>query len=67
MAKNYQLTHRLGSNKQQSTFLYAAVSVSENDQQQYMIKVTDLDELKDYKLLIVIYNRKELKYFREDI
>jgi hypothetical protein len=53
MAKNYQLTHRLGSNKHQSTFLYAAVSTAENDQLQYMIKVTDLEDLKDNQIIIV--------------
>jgi hypothetical protein len=46
MAKNYQLVHRLGSNRQQSTHLFAAVSVS-NHAEQYMIKITNLEDLND--------------------
>ncbi len=46
MAKNYQLIHRLGSNKHQSTHLFAAVSLT-NHAEQYMIKITNLEDLKD--------------------
>lgn len=54
MAKNYQLAHRLGTRNKQNSILYAAVLAS-NNEHQYMIKVTDLDKLRDSGQIRQVY------------